>query len=127
MATTKLLLQQPYKKGGGKILNPLETRLYLFLIIDRTRIVKIKTEHVIYPKEWDFRNQQKKEIAGNLPGNPEKNEKIQKFNKELRKLKEDTETEYRNLVKQFPDLPFSQIADILKKFWQNKRKSFCEY
>ena len=123
MATGKFILQQPYKTGT-KTLNPLETRLYLFLIIDRDHIIKIKTEHKIYPEQWDFRNQQKKEIAGNLPGNPEKNEKIQKFNKELRKLKEDTETEYRNLVKQFPDLPFSQIADILKKSGKTKENPF---
>lgn len=123
MATGKYLLQQPYK-SGSKVLNPLETRLYLFVIIDRNHVIKIKTEHVIYPGEWDFRNQQKKEIKGNIAGTPEENKKIQDFNKDLRKLKDDTLEEYRKLKKEFPDMSFAQIADILKKSGKTKENPY---
>jgi hypothetical protein len=78
MATTSLLLQRPYKSDGTKTLNPDETRLYLFLILDRAHIVKIKTEHVIYPNQWDFSKQLKKDkLAGSL-----------EFNKKLLELKD---------------------------------------
>jgi integrase len=126
MPTTKLLLQQPYKKGSGKILNPLETRLYLFLIVDRSNKVKIKTEHVIYPHEWDFRNQQKKEIKGSLAGTPEENKKIQNFNDDLRKLKKDILDKYNDLRKKFPDMPFSQVAQALKDYGKTKENPYLD-
>ena len=128
MPTTKLLLQQPYKKGNGKakILNDVETRLYLFLILDRAHKVKIKTEHVIYPAQWDFRTQQKKEIKGNLAGAPEENKKIQDFNDGLRQLKKDVEAKYSELKKDYPDMSFPQIAQILKKYGKTKENSFLE-
>jgi integrase len=125
MATTKLLLQKPYKTGS-KTLNPDETRLYLFLIIDRTRKVKIKTEHVIYPAEWDFRNQQKKEIKGNMAGNPEENKKIHDFNKDLRKLKDDILSKYQTIIKDNPDMPFIQVAQTLKEYGKTKEIPFLK-
>ena len=89
MATVKFVLQKPYKErkshlktsdassgesvlNGSKNstkfkrqLNPLETRLYACLIIGRGQVVKIKSEHVVYPVHWDFTRQLKKEnIAG---------------------------------------------------------------
>lgn len=149
MATVKLLLQQPYKKakkkdaaendpqeqsaGNGKkngkrskSLNPLETRLYMFLIIDHDHVIKIKTEYAIYPEQWDFKNQQKKEIKGNAAGTPELNAKISEFNRDLRKLKDDTEEKYRNIVKQFPDMPFEQISRILKDYGKGKEIPFSD-
>jgi len=126
MATTKLLLQKPYK-SGSKTLNPDQTRLYLFLILDRTRIVKIKTEHVIYPAEWDFRNQQKKEIKGNTAGNPEENKKIQDFNKDLRKLKDDILSKYQTIIKDHPEMPFTQVAQTLKEYGKTKEIPFLNY
>ena len=35
-------------------LNKKETRIYLFLIIDRGHMVKIKTEYAMYPIYWDL-------------------------------------------------------------------------
>jgi len=147
MPVTRLLLQKPYKerktqtakgsvsnetshskktKKTDRTLNPLETRLYLILIVDHDHVVRIKTEYKVYPEQWDFRTQLKKEIKGNIAGTPELNEKIKGFNKDLLKLKDDTEMEYRNLVKQFPDMPFSQIADILKQSGKAKENPFLE-
>ena len=114
MATIKLLLQKPYKSGGDKILNPDETRLYLFLILDREHIVKIKTEHNILPKEWDFRNQRKKE---NLTGSPE-------FNDKLQELKRDILSKYQSTIKDFPDMPFSEVAKVLKNYGKTKEIPF---
>ena len=126
MATTKLLLQQPYK-SGSKTLNPDQTRLYLFLILDRARKAKIKTEHVIYPGEWDFRNQQKKEIKGNTPGTPEENKKILDFNKDLRKLKDDILLKYQTIIKDHPEMPFTQVAQTLKDYGKTKEIPFLNY
>jgi len=114
MATIKLLLQKPYKQGDGKILNPLETRLYVFLIVNRDNVVKIKTEHTILPKDWDFRKQQKKELlAGSL-----------EFNKDLTSLKNDIQANYQKIIKDFPDIPFSKIAEKLKEFGKTKEIPF---
>jgi integrase len=140
MATVKLILQQPYKTGTAKDkaehnqqgqnagngtkptkkrdkpLNPYETRLYCFLIIDRSHVIKIKTEYVIYPKEWDFRNQIKKEIlAGSI-----------EFNKKLRALRDAILLKYQNTVKDFPDMPFSQVAKILKEYGKKLEVPFSE-
>ena len=113
MATTKLLLQKPYKPGT-KTLNPEKTRLYLFLIIDREHVVKIKTEHVILPKEWDFKKQQKKEL---LAGSPE-------FNGKLIELKNETLEKYQELLKSSPDITFSKISEHLKVFGKTKEIPF---
>lgn len=145
MPTTKLILQQPYRvtpksdktktppSGEGarnskkkKPLNPNKTRLYCFFILDRDHIVKIKTEYVILPEEWDFRTQQKKEIKGNEVGTPEANEKIKRFNKELQQLKEDIEEVYKNTIKAHPDMPFSQVSTILKDYGKKKEVPFAE-
>ena len=100
-------------KKADRLLNPLETRLYLYLIIDRDHVIKVKTEYAIFPKQWDFKKQLKKEIPGNSVGTLEKNEMIRKFNKDLQKLKEDIETKYKDAVKENPDLPFNQVAKIV--------------
>ena len=126
MATTKLILQQPYKKvnGKGKILNDVETRLYLYLILDREHKVKIKTEHVIYPAQWEFRTQQKKEIKGNAAGTTEENKKIKKFNNGLRELKDNILAEYQRIKESYPDMAFSQIAKLLKEYGKDKEIPF---
>ena len=156
MATTKLLLQQPYrdptyeeelvkkewlkinqslkesprtltenelqvKKKAEKINekirekpNPEETRLYLFLILDRTRMVKIKTEHVIFPSQWDFSKQLKKDkLAGSL-----------EFNKKLLELKEDILLQYQKIIKDQSDLAFPQVAQKLKDYGKTKEIPF---
>jgi integrase len=145
MATGKFVLYKPYKdrkshtangntpddtnhskktNKAERPLNPLETRLYFYLIIDRDHIIKVKTEHVIYPKQWDFKKQLKKEIPGNLAGTPEENEKIKKFNKDLLKLKDDIETKYKDTVKENPNMPFKQVAKIVTNFAKYKEIPF---
>jgi len=147
MATVKLLLQQPYKtskakgkaehdqpgqsarnnketaKKGEKRLNPDETRLYAFLILNRDHVIKIKTEHTIFPKQWDFKIQGKKEIlAGSI-----------EFNKTLVELKEKILNKYKEIIKKIPDMPFNQVASIMKEYgkkievpFSNTDKGFFE-
>ncbi len=113
MATVKLILQQPYvydqandKKTKKKKLNPKETRLYCFLIIDREHIIKIKTEYVILPSEWDFKTQLKKDrVAGSI-----------EFNKKLMKLRTDIWDKYQSIKEQQTDISFSQISQSLKEY-----------
>jgi integrase len=144
MATIKFLLQKPYKerktqtaKGGVSTekspskktvrpLNPLETRLYLVLIVDHDHVVRVKTEHKIYPEQWDFKTQLKKGVKGNAAGTTELNKEIEEFNEGLQKLKKDTLEEYRKMVKQFPDMPFSHVAQILKDYGKNKEIPFSD-
>lgn len=115
MATVKLLLQQPYKKGS-KALNPDETRLYAFLILDRDHIVKIKTEYKIFPQQWDFRIQGKKEkLAGAI-----------EFNKGLAELKEKLLNKYKDITTKSPDLPFSQVAIMLKGYGKQIEVPFSD-
>jgi hypothetical protein len=127
MPTVSFLLQQPYqemserekrdKEEGKKItrkLNPEETRLYLFLILDRTRTIKIKTEHVIYPSQWDFSKQLKKD---KLAGSSE-------FNKRLLELKDDILLQYQKIIKERPDMPFPQVAQSLKDYGKTKEIPF---
>jgi len=145
MATVKLILQQPYRANGkvvhpsngesitngtktakkrDKPLNPYETRLYCFLIVDRDHIIKIKTEYVIFPKEWDFSKQGKKDIlAGSI-----------EFNESLSVLKKDIYDKYKAILKDFPDMPFTQISRSLKEYGKTKEipflrsdKGFFEY
>ncbi|MBN1118235.1 MAG: site-specific integrase [Bacteroidales bacterium] len=136
MATVKFLLKQPYKttskkyqknsksqkeitgdgKKKAKILNPFETRLYCVLIIDRDHVIKIKTEYMILPKDWDFSIQGKKE---NLAGSIE-------FNNELAGLKTNIYSKYKEIIKQYPDMPFNQVAETLKNYGKIKEKPFLK-
>jgi len=148
MPIPKLILQQPYKvakkkdgaepdqpeinagngrKNGKKTkqLNPNATRLYLFFIIDRDHVIKIKTEYMIYPEQWDFSKQQKKEIRGSAAGTSELNAKIKEFNKNLQQLKDDMEEQYQKIIKQFPDMPFDQISKALKEYGKGKEIPFA--
>lgn len=134
MATVKFILQQPYKTAPKRVkaehdaqgesvlndtkkakkrdrpLNPKETRLYAFLILGHKKVIKIKTEYVIYPKQWDFAGQGKKQtLAG-----------ASEFNKDLAVLKADIYDKYKAVLKEFPDMPFSQLARTLKEYGKTK-------
>lgn len=123
MATVKFHLQRPYIiDKGKKKLNNKETRLYCFLIIDRLHMIKIKTEHVIFPKQWDFAKQGKREtLAGSI-----------EFNNQLNNFKKDIFRMYQKIIKDQPDITFAQISHVLKEygktkeipFLANKRKEF---
>lgn len=130
MANIKFLLQEPYKSRNensnrGKLpaedtqervrsikkkLNPLPTRLYCFLIVDRKHMIKIKTEHTILPKEWDFKKQGKKEM---LAGAVE-------FNKGLMGLKADIINHYDKIRREHPDMPFIDISAMMKEYGRTK-------
>lgn len=128
MPTIKFYLQQPYQAttNGKKKLNDKETRLWLYLILSRKQIAKIKTEHVICPKDWDFRLQKKKLLSGNEPGTPEENKRIRVFNKKLEKLKDDILNEYDRLKEKYPDLPFKQVAANLQEYGKTKEIPFSD-
>lgn len=128
MATVKLLLQQPYRTdlpgAKSKVLNPHETRLYLFVIIDRDHVIKIKTEHTILPRQWDFDKQGKKEkgIAGAM-----------EFNGSLQELRADILAKYKEVLKKYPDISFAEVSQQLKEYGKTKeiplldnRKNFFE-
>jgi integrase len=125
MATGRFILYQPFKDRNDKSkLNPDETRLYFYLIIDRTHIIKVKTEHKIYPEKWDFAKQCLKEIPGNKPGTPELNRSIDKFNKDLIKLKDEILLKYRSTVHDYPDLTFQQVSKIITNYGKGKEVPF---
>lgn len=116
MATAKFFLREPYKKGTtrakAKTLNPQETRLLLFIIIDRNQIIKIKTPHMMFPKDWDFKKQLKKET---LAGAPEFNERLLEYRAEML-------DKYYDTLKKNPDLPFKRIAEIVIELANTKGK-----
>jgi integrase len=88
--------------------------LYLFLIVDHDKVARVKTEHMIYPIQWDFDRQLKKD---KLAGAPE-------FNKKLQELKDDILLKYQNIIKAQPDLPFSQVAQALRVYGKTKEIPF---
>lgn len=115
MPTVKFILQKPYLPGGKpgkKQFNPKETRLYAFLIIDRNRVAKLKTEHVILPKEWDFEKQGLSEkIAGSID-----------FNVRLAEMKKDILKQYDSIREQYPDISFNDLAVMLKEYSKKKNQ-----
>lgn len=136
MPTVKFLLQEPYQaltekekeaqKQGKKVvkkLNDRETRLYVYLILSRKEIAKIKTEHVIKPKEWDFDKQLKKErLVGAI-----------EFNRRLNTLKDDILNKYSELKEDPAGYGFDHIKKLLQEFGKtkenpfiNKKKSFFD-
>jgi hypothetical protein len=60
MATIRFLLQEPYVPTKSRNLNQRETRLYVFVIFERNRVIKLKTQHKINPKDWNFNLQRMK-------------------------------------------------------------------
>jgi integrase len=118
MATVKLILKQPYLTSKADVkekeLNPKETRLYIILIIDRKHVIKVKTEHVILPKEWDFKKQLKKEKLASAP----------EFNDDLLKLRKSMLEMYNKTVKDHPDWPFASISTALHDYGKTKEIPF---
>lgn len=140
MPTIRFFLQKPYKErkkrnklsdalNGDKTLNdtksgnskkrqlnPLETRLYACLIIDREQIIRIKTQYVIYPSHWNFASGQ---IKDNIAGSPE-------FNEKLLGLKKKLLAEYdRIIIEDYPpdtEIPFPEIKAKLVEFGKNLEK-----
>ncbi len=129
MATVSFLLQEPYKKSQNpdkelaKIenqvikneikerkslkknydvyLNHRETRIYLFLIVDRNNKIKIKTDETILPKYWDFSNQL---VKPNYIG-------VGEFNSRLLNLKANVLENYRRIINDNPGITFNKIAN----------------
>lgn len=121
MPTIKLILQQPYisnpdKEIKTKKLNPKETRLYCFLILDRDRVIKIKTEFVIRPKEWNFSIQGKIErLAGSI-----------EFNKKLNTLRDDLWAQYQKIIEDYPDISFDHLSRKLKEYGKTREIPFSK-
>lgn len=121
MATIKFILQSPYKPKT-KIVSTKETRIYAFMIFGLGRVIKIKTEYVVKPTEWDFSKQGKKE---KLNGAIE-------FNGKLQELKEDLFNEYKNIIKEKPDITLEELSELMKEYGKSKEpflkdsKSFFE-
>ncbi len=137
MATINFILQQPYKRSDnkdkqiaekenkvireeikkrkandkpiGSLLNPRETRIYLFLIIDRNHVLKVKTDETILPKHWDFKN---KKVKQSYTGCVE-------FNVRLQNLKTDVNNTYRKLMNDNRDIKFSEISENIRVFIKN--------
>lgn len=111
MATTNLFLQKAYisnkrDKNGDKILSPDKTRVYLFLIHDANNLVKIKTEHNVLPKHWDFKRKRiKSQVTNSKP-----------INDLLAQFEADILEQYNNLRNDFPDMKFDEIAANIKEF-----------
>lgn len=117
MPTVKLLLQKPYlpsEKTGKKPLNPKETRIYAYLIISRGEIIKIKTEFVVFPSQWDFEKQLKKE---RLAGAPE-------FNRRLLVLKDEIQAKYQEYKEDPAGYTFEHITHLMKEFGKSKENPF---
>lgn len=119
MATAKLFLSQPYKtskvKAGAsstkekKSFNPRETRIYVAIVIDHKRILKVRTPHTIYPKEWDFNKQGKKDM---LAGSMEYNQKLQELRKTILNL-------YEQAINDHPDYDDKAIAAKIRESADN--------
>lgn len=116
MPTVKLLLASPYEKTktGTKKPAEKETRIYAYLILSRDEIVKIKTEHVIKPTEWDFDKQLKKErLAGAI-----------EFNRRLITLKDEILDKYHELKEDPAQYTFEHISQLMKEFGKAKENPF---
>jgi len=122
MATVKLFLSQPYKplkpngnKGPKRIektLNNKETRIYIALIIDRKRIIKVRTPYTILPKEWDFKKQGRKDIlAASI-----------EFNNKLQELRKDILHKYEETITDHPDYDDQAVSMVLKEYGATKGK-----
>lgn len=120
MPTAKFLLQTPYEKTKSGTKKPAvkETRIYCYLIFSKGEItesnrdlpnfIKIKTEYVIKPTEWDFDKQLKKDkLTGSI-----------EFNRRLNKLKDEILNKYNELK----DDPAHYIADQIKQLLQEWAK-----
>lgn len=90
-------------------LNKKETRIYLFLIIDRAHMVKIKTEYAIYPIHWDFKKQEvKRSMTGHL-----------EINERLKQMKEKALQQYTRINSENPGISFDEFSDRFRKAISN--------
>jgi integrase len=111
MATTNLFLQKAYvskmkDKNGNKALSSDKTRVYLFLIHDAKHILKLKTEHTVLPKQWDFKKQAvKSQVTSSVT-----------VNESLEKFKNNILDQYNNLRNDFPEMKFDEISGNIKEF-----------
>ena len=92
------------------MLNKKETRIYLFLIVDRKNKLKIKTDEVILPKYWDFKNQK---VKPSYPG-------VMEINTRLNTLKSNVLLQYRRIINDEPDTSFDKIQKEIKDYVKNK-------
>lgn len=129
MATANYFLQKAYvskirDKKGNKVLSPDKTRVYLFLIHDAKHILKIKTEHSVLPKHWDFKKQ---EVKHQVTSSVTVNESLEKFKNSIL-------DKYNNLRNDFPKMKFDEISINVKEFaktgttpiYSDKDKPFIE-
>ncbi len=125
MPSIKLILQQPYEKAKNGTRKPASkpTRLYAYIIIDRDRVIKCKTEYTIKPTEWDFDAQGLKDrLTGSI-----------EFNKGLAGLKSELLAQYKKTLTDYPDITFREFAAKLKEYSRLKDKpvfserNFFEY
>lgn len=120
------LLQAPYEntKSGTKKPAEKETRIYAFLILSKGEgtesnkkdryVIKIKTEFVIKPTEWDFKKQQKQERRAGAV----------EFNLRLSTLKGEIDTKYNELKEDPAQYNFVQIKTLLQEFGKAKENPF---
>ena len=86
--------------------SPDKTRVYLFLIHDAKHVIKIKTEHTVLPKHWDFKKQAiKHQIVNSKP-----------INDLLSDFKSDILEHYNTLRNDFPEMKFDEISENIKEF-----------
>ncbi len=116
MASFNLLLKEPYEKafktskGEKKVISKKETRLILCVTHDRKNRVKITTEHLIKPVQWDFKKQRvKSQVNGSAP-----------LNDLLDKLIPDAKKEYNRIRKEYPEMKFHEIAENLRAYINGK-------
>lgn len=121
MATITFNLHQPFKKGETtkirelrakkesilSLLNPLETRVYLYLTEDRSHVIRIKTDEKMLAKYWDFTYNKTK------PSYPD----TVAFNQRLENLKNLVSKSYRELKDD--NLSFNEIGVALKYLVKN--------
>ncbi len=132
MSSIKFILQQPYKKSENPdpviakienqqirdevtkrrrekrplspFLNSKPTRLYLWLIQSRDNKAKIRTDLTIYPKDWDFTQQQaKKSMIGST-----------EYNQRILNLRMKVQAYYNRLMDDNPGINFAEVSELIK-------------
>jgi hypothetical protein len=142
MPNVSLLLQKPYSgvdKSGKKILSSEKTRIYAYLYLpsgnptkklyrvgarrteeekreDQKRrnefIIKVTTDFVIYPRDWNFKKQQH-----DGTGAPE-------FNRRLLVLKDEIQAKYQEYKEDPAGYTLDQIKQMMKDFARDKQNPF---
>lgn len=125
----QIKLRREKGKPLGSLLNPNETSIYLVFILDRNKIVKLKTGERIKPEYWDFKKQI---VKSYYPGADELNTRL----KNLKDKVDQTHTKIRN---RYPGVDWDLLrsnlitlvkedhAPILSKFNMSFFDVFDEY